>query len=220
VFSLKRMKLNDKLSASNNFINFCRKKYTDNPIVTGLLDLIELRKDDVIKNIGEKNEKEFTEALKEADYKRDDYYRSLFYILRGYVYKNEADEVEDGINKLWDQIEVRGLKFLQSSYANENIVLLKLIEVFEKDEFKPVIEKMNLIGIVENLKTWNTKFNKIFEDRLDAKDNRLKPLLGLENSLDQAIITIRSYLRSIEFDATVKTLFAPYLMVKPPAPKA
>ena len=120
--------------------------------------------DDALKQVRE-NDK--TILLAKLDAARDRLY-SVFVRLAKVLQEHYDEEIATAAHSV--NIVIRNYRNpVSMSYAAETSVLYNLCQDLQEPAYAPSVEKVGLTGWVEKLKETNDEFEKVFDERIDAK---------------------------------------------------
>ncbi len=171
----------------------------NDPHLSGLLSEIKAGNETLLSSIKQDRAESH---LEELDHQRDDVYRSLLYLTKGYVHhpdtqiRESAEHVDEVINKY-------GFELISASYSAESALLDSFLKDMARPELAPAIELLpGIKDLRENLGDKQNDFKSAERDWLNARAKEQssvnatkakKDLLKIVN--DKLIVYLRGMLR-------------------------
>jgi Family of unknown function (DUF6261) len=212
MFSLNRIPVMDKASAAISVSILCREKFSEDIIVEKLSDQMNERAQQVVLSVGPKDQKEFTFAIREADFARDRAFKSLIKRVESYAIWSPLNDKKKIISEFYNRISDGGLSFIGGRDMAESTILAEKLDYMKNDGAKPVVEALSLNPWIENLQVENNNFNTLYEARSESKDEIPEPLHVVEPPLNRAISALKSYLLSNYEVENIKSVFDPLMV--------
>jgi Family of unknown function (DUF6261) len=203
-----------KIDASLKCYNYLTAKLATDPVIMAMAEIMKEKIEKI--NFGPKNEKFLTQDMQAIDNKRDDIYKSIYYILKSHANYTLHTELQKNISVLSSKICESGIAFLAGSYRSESTWITEKIGILRDPQFAQTIETLGLTQYVNNLDESEKEFIQMYEDRKDLKEQRPVAIHKVMPELNKAIIAIESYINLKYDEATHKACFEPFELAEKP----
>jgi Family of unknown function (DUF6261) len=213
-----------KAEASLQLYTIANEKYSQSPVIIGLVENIKQKADELITAIGPHYDKEKTKKIRELDAGRDSVFSAICSLIEVHSKKDLYPENHEIASQLLENITPEGLSFLRGPDLLESALLKKSLVFLTDDKNKSFLESINAISLVEKLDTLNKNFMDVHQSRIESKNEKPQPIKQFDKLLNKSINALYNYVHSLDFeDEKMNDLFRPLLDAHkrkqtPPAP--
>ncbi|WP_159523410.1 DUF6261 family protein [Sunxiuqinia indica] len=176
--------------------NLLSEKFPDHPMITSVLDNLELKLVPAIQAIGSTTKHTLTQDVSAADGLRDSSFRSLRdHVEAGLLRQNEPYRL--ACEALWGEFEKNGLNLYYSNYSEETAAIDSLVKDLSKPENQEHLATINALEWKDELERDNQIFVSAIRKRSAARsaDDTLTDMEAfkqLQNAMELLVNVVNS----------------------------
>lgn len=170
--------------------------HADDPLLSSSLTALAEPKEQATLAIGSSRKQELTEQVNDADRKRDRGFIGFRKHVEADQYNDFNADVKQAADNILDIIQKHGTRLHEEGLTVQSALMTSLFEDLDSDSAKADLDKLNLTNWISELKTMQSEFADLFQQRnelesakdiptkVEAKANLVQKVSVLLNGLD------------------------------------